>query len=70
MGARILKWTLVAKGKTPANADQVVRRIDWAMGIGGGLIGVGLIARRKLVPGLVSIGMGLVVTAIAAGKIR
>ena len=69
-GGTILKWTLVAKGTTPANGDQVVRRIDWAMGIGGGLIGVGLIARRKLVPGLVSIGMGLVVTAIAAGKIR
>jgi hypothetical protein len=69
-GGTILKWTLVARGKSTTEADQVVQLVDRVMGIVGGTIGAGFIARRKWVPGLVLVGIGVVVTGIAAGKIR
>lgn len=45
-GGTLLKWTLVARGRDESEADAVVRRIDWGLGILGAVIGVGFIARR------------------------
>ncbi len=66
----ILKWTLVTRGRTEQEADEMLRRIDWVMGIVGGIIGVGLLAMQMWIAGVIVAGMGLVVIAIAAGKIR
>ena len=69
-GGTILKWTLVAKGRTEAAADEIVRRVNWAMGIVAGIIGVGLIALQMWLAAMIALGIGMVVVGIAAGKIR
>ena len=69
-GGTLLKWTLVARGKTEKEADGMVRRIDWVLGIGGEIIGVGLLAMQMWIGGVIVAGMSAVVIAIAAGKIR
>ena len=69
-GGTLLKWTLVARGRTETEADEIVRRVDWVMGIVGGLIGLGLIAMQMWIAGVILAGIGVVVIGIAAGKIR
>ncbi len=69
-GGTLLKWTLVAKGRTEAQADEMIRRVDWVMGIVGGLIGIGFIVMQMWIAGVILVGIGAVVIAIAAGKIR
>lgn len=69
-GGTILKWTLVARGKTEAQADDWVRRIDWILGFGIALAGIGFAAAKIWISGLICIGVSAVVFGIAAGKIR
>jgi hypothetical protein len=69
-GGTLVKWTLVARGRTETEADEIVRRVDWVMGIVGVLIGVGFIAMQMWIAGVILVGIGVVVMGIAAGKIR
>jgi hypothetical protein len=69
-GGTLLKWTLVARGGTATEADEMIRLLDWVMGIAGGLTGVGFIVMQMWVAGAILVGSGAVVIAIAAGKIR
>ena len=69
-GGTILKWTLVARGKTVPEADEILRRVDWVMGIVAGIVGVVLIAMQIWIAGLILMGIGAVVIGVAAGKIR
>jgi hypothetical protein len=69
-GGTLVKWTLVARGRAVTEADEMIRRVDWTMGIVGGLIGVGFIAIHLWIAGVILATLGLVVIAIAAGKIR
>jgi hypothetical protein len=69
-GGTILKWTLVARGRTETAADEIVRRVDWVIGILGGIIGVGFIALQLWLAGMIVQGTGMVVIGVAAGKIR
>ncbi len=69
-GGTLLKWTLVARGRTETEADEMVRRIGLVMGIVGGLIGVGFIVMQMWIAGVMLVGCGVVVIAVAAGKIR
>ncbi len=69
-GGTLLKWTLVARGKTVTEADEIVRRVDWVMGIVAGIVGVVLIAMQIWIAGVILMGIGAVVIGIAAGKIR
>ncbi len=66
----ILKWTLVEKGKTKAEADEVLRRANWLLGLVGGIIGLVLIAAQMWIVGLILIGVGAIAIGAAAGKIR
>lgn len=45
-GGTLLKWTLVAHGRSQAEADETVRRIDFGMAALGGIIGAALIGRQ------------------------
>ena len=47
-GGTLLKWTLVARGRTEAEADALVCRAAWTTGILGGVLGVGFIVRQRL----------------------
>lgn len=69
-GGTLVKWTLVARGRTEKEADEMVRRVDWVLGIVGGIIGVGLLAMQKWIAGVILVGIGAVVIALVAGKIR
>lgn len=69
-GGTILKWTLVARGRTETQADEVVRRVDWGLGIGMAIIGVGVIAMQMWIAGVLLAGIGAVILGVAAGKIR
>jgi hypothetical protein len=69
-GGTILKWTLVARGKAVTKADEIVRRVNWMMGIVAGIVGVVLIAVQIWIAGVILMGIGAVVIGIAAGKIR
>ena len=69
-GGTILKWTLVARGSTETEADEIVRRVGWALGIGVAIIGAGLIVMQLWIAGAILVGIGAVVIGAAAGKIR
>lgn len=69
-GGTLVKWTLVARGRTEKEADEMVRRVDWVLGIGGEIIGVGLLAMQMWIGGVIVAGIGAVVITIAAGKFR
>lgn len=69
-GVSILKWTLVTKGSTEIAADEIIRRVDWGIIIICGIIGLGLLAMKMWIAGIVLIGIGTVFIGIAAGKMR
>jgi hypothetical protein len=69
-GGTILKWTLVERGKTEREADEMVRRVDWAIGIGAAIIGVGMIVMQMWIVGVILLGISIVVIGVVAGKIR
>jgi hypothetical protein len=69
-GGTILKWTLVANGRTETQADEIVRRVGWALGIGIVVIGAGLIVLHVWMAGAILMGVGAIVIGAAAGRIR
>lgn len=69
-GGTILKWTMVERGKTEAEADDALRRASWLLGIVAGAIGVGLLAAQIWIAGLVLVGAGGLAVGTAVGKIR
>jgi hypothetical protein len=69
-GGIILKWTLVARGNTEREADEMVRRVDWVIGIGTAIIGVGLMVMQMWTAGLILAGMSIVVIGVTVGKIH
>ncbi len=69
-GGTILKWTLVEKGKTEAEADEIVQRVDWILGSILVITGIGLVFLRLWIIGLILLGVGGIVFGIVAGKIR
>ena len=69
-GGTILKWTLVERGKTEREADEMVRHVDWVMGIGAAIIGVGVIAMQMWLAGVILVGISIVVIGVTVGKIQ
>lgn len=69
-GGTILKWTLVAKGRTERDADKVVQRIDWMLGSIIGTIGISLIFVKIWIIGLIPLCVGIIILSVTASKIR
>ena len=69
-GGTILKWTLVARGKTETEADDFVRRVDWVLGIMVLATGIGLLIMSMWIIGLILLVGAAVIFGIAAGKVR
>jgi hypothetical protein len=69
-GGAILKWTLVAGGKAEAEAEALVRRVDWILGSLLVLAGIGMAFTRWWTFGWVGMGAGLIILAIAAARIH
>ena len=69
-GGSILKWTLVDRGRTVAEADQIVEQAGIATGVAAASAGVMFATRRRWLASLGLIATGLVAIAAARGKIR
>jgi hypothetical protein len=69
-GGSLLKWTLVERGRSPVEADQVVRQAGIVTGIAASSAGVMLATRRRWLPAAGLIAAGFVAFAAAIGKIR
>jgi hypothetical protein len=69
-GGTILKWTLVAGGRTEIEADKLVRRVDWVLGITVILVGIGILLVKLWIAGGILIITGAIILGIAASKAR
>lgn len=69
-GGTILKWTLVARGKTEQEADQIVKRVDWVFASILGITAIILLLMKMWIAGIVCLILSAIVTAITMGKIR
>jgi hypothetical protein len=69
-GGTILKWTLVARGRTEAEADDLVRRVDWILGFVAVMAGIILAVVKMWVVGLISIVAGVIILGITARQIQ
>lgn len=63
-GGSLLKWTLVARGRTEAQADLTVQRTSLATGTVAGLAGIGFAGKGKWLP---AAGLLATTAAVAAG---
>ncbi len=70
-GGSLLKWTLVERGRTPKEADAVVRQVDLSLGVAAAATGIALAAtRRRRLPALGLLAAGGIAIAAALDKIR
>jgi hypothetical protein len=69
-GGTILKWSLVAVGRTPAQADRIVRGVDWVLGIALVLIGIGLLVIQLWIAGGFLTGAGVIVLVAVVGMVK
>ncbi len=69
-GGAILKWTLVASGRSETAADEIVQRVDWTLGIVARIIGVGLIVLRMWLAGVLVVALSVAIIGIATGKLQ
>lgn len=69
-GGTILKWTLVERGRTPAEADVVVQRFSLVIGAVAITAGVVLTTQRRWLPALGLVVAGVIAIGAGLGKIR
>lgn len=69
-GGTILKWTLVEQGRSPDEADQVVKQASLSVGAAATTTGVMLAARRRWLPALGFVAAGAIAIAAALDRIR
>ena len=69
-GGVILKWTLVERGRTPAEADTVIRRLNLAIGAVALVAGVVLAIVRYWLPALGLAAAGAIAITAELGKIH
>ena len=69
-GGSILKWTLVIRGRTERAADELVRKVDWVLGVILAITGLGMLFVGWWVVGLILLAVGGIVSGIAAKKNR
>ncbi len=69
-GGSILKWTLVERGRTPAEADLIVERSSIVLGAAATAGAVGLAIGRRWLPALGLLAGGLVAIGAGLRKIR
>ncbi len=69
-GGPILKWSLVDRGKSPAEADAVVQKVNGVMG--AGLMGVSAVAlkKRRWLLGVLAALFGVISLLIGLGLLK
>jgi hypothetical protein len=69
-GGPILKWSLVARGKTIDEADRVVQKVNGPLAVLLGLFSSWAFLTRKILPGFFSLMLGLTSLSIFAGLLK
>jgi hypothetical protein len=76
-GGSILKWTLVERGRTPEEADEVVAQVDLSLGAALTATGVAVAATsrqespaRRWLPALGLVAVGALAIAFGRGRLR
>jgi hypothetical protein len=69
-GGSILKWTLVDRGRTPKQADQIVKQAGIVTGFTATAVGAGLATRQRWLPAVGLLAAGVIAIGAALGKIR
>lgn len=69
-GGPILKWSLVERGRTAEEADQVIRKVDGGLGIALSFLSAAAISRGKRVIGLLSAMLAVMSFGVAFGWIK
>ncbi len=69
-GGPILKWSLVERGRTVEEADQVIRKVDGGLGIALSFFSGAAISRGRRVIGLLSAMLAVLSFGVALGWIR
>lgn len=63
-GGTLLKWTLVASGRTPAQADALVKRVDQGLATVAAILGVILLVAQAWLPGLALLGISAILVGV------
>lgn len=66
----ILKWTLVERGRSPAEADAVIRKVDLSAGTALTTAGVAFASRRRWLPAVGLTAAGVIAIGAGLDKIR
>ncbi len=69
-GGPILKWALVANGRTPTEADTVVRKVDGVLGIGLAAAGAVALKKRRWLLGALCVQLAVAALGIALGFLK
>jgi Zn-dependent protease len=69
-GGPILKWTLVERGRSPKEADEVVRRVDGFLGAALGLVAAAALKKRRWFLGALCLQLAAVALGVALGLLK
>ncbi len=69
-GSPILKWTLVDRGKSPMEADEVVRKANGPLAVLLGLFSSWAFMKKKTLPAVFSLMLGLISLSVYAGWLK
>ncbi len=69
-GGPILKWSLVERGRTVEEADQVIRKVDGGLGIALSFFSAAAISRGRRIIGFLSAMLAVMSFGVALGWIR
>ena len=69
-GGSLLKWTLVDRGRSPAEADRIVKQAGIATGVAATGAGVMFATHCRWLPAVGLMGAGMAAIGAALGKIR
>jgi Zn-dependent protease len=69
-GGAILKWVLVQKGQSPAQADEVLRKVDAVTAVGLGVGAATAFKKRKRLLGGILVMFAGVAMAVGTGLLR
>ena len=69
-GGPILKWSLVERGKTIEEADQVVRQVNGPLAVSLGLFSSWAFLSKKILQGFFSLMLGVTSLSIFAGWLK
>jgi Zn-dependent protease len=69
-GGPILKWSLVERGRTPEQADEVVKKVNLVTGVGLSAVSALALKKKKYLLGGFTALMGCIAFAVGAGLLK